>query len=315
MLRTPRGDILNVRPGAGEFIHPWMLDVRWEEDEFAPDGEWRAYVNPGFVNGRDAYINTPVVTENGGIERIPVALTADETPWISLDSWRNPLASAGIAVTANGDLRTLPGEGYPKFFQELAVSKPAGSEDTSGADETSTRQIRAIDIVLNKPRITTRIDPVPVGGGGGLPFALIGVSFTTPSDFRPMLRATSKFSPPAENNTLAGVFGLLLNAGDPPVDQILMSRVWILSPPDAAEDSEPDASWEPYAQHFVFWNLKWASNLVIEATVDDPITLRIPLGAGILNPIADFMLSGINQMTGEVRSFLNKAKSNGIFWT
>jgi hypothetical protein len=54
---------------------------------------------------------------------------------------------------------------------------------------------------------------------------------------------------------------------------------------------------------------------VIEETVDDPITLRIPLGAGLLNPIADFMLSSINQMTGEVRAFLNKAKSNGIFWT
>ena len=35
--------------------HPWFVSARHEYNEDGA-GEWRAFIEPGFVNGRDAYI-------------------------------------------------------------------------------------------------------------------------------------------------------------------------------------------------------------------------------------------------------------------
>ena len=78
---------------------------------------------------------------------------------------------------------------------------------------------------------------------------------------RAKLRAVSKYEPP-EEQSLALMYGTLLNAGDEQFDELKMATVWIVSPPDVSADAEPDETWTPYPQHFVFWNLQHASRLI-----------------------------------------------------
>ena len=58
------------------------------------------------------------------------------------------------------------------------------------------------------------------------------------------------------------MYGTLLNAGDAQLDELKLATIWIVSPPDAATDVEPDEMWTPYPQNFVFWNLQHASRLI-----------------------------------------------------
>ncbi len=50
---------------------------------------------------------------------------------------------------------------------------------------------------------------------------------------RAKLRAVSKYVPP-EDQSLALMYGTLLNAGDTQSDELKMATVWIVSPPGAA---------------------------------------------------------------------------------
>ena len=43
---------------SGLWRHPWFIEARHEFKEDGT-GEWHAFVRPGFVNGRDAYITMP----------------------------------------------------------------------------------------------------------------------------------------------------------------------------------------------------------------------------------------------------------------
>jgi hypothetical protein len=100
---------------------------------------------------------------------------------------------------------------------------------------------------------------------------------------------------------------------------MLMARVWMVSPRDAGETAVPDAAWEPYLQHFVFWNLNWANKVAITADVDLPITLPIPLAGGLAQPLIDFILGAISQGFSEAINFLAvelaARMSGGRFWT
>src|ERR1041385_1878140 len=66
------------------------------------------------------------------------------------------------ALTVSGEVIAAPSEGYPKFFEKLGVKPAAKGGDVTkpGAlegefDETRTREIRAMDVVLSKARIGT----------------------------------------------------------------------------------------------------------------------------------------------------------------
>ena len=87
--------------------HPWFIDARYE---FKDDGtgEWRAFIRPGFVNGRDGYITMPADWPDGKppedetASRHDVPLTDDPAPYLVLGGWRNPLMPDRLSATLDG---------------------------------------------------------------------------------------------------------------------------------------------------------------------------------------------------------------------
>ena len=154
LRRTARSIIVECTRVPGEWQHPWWITPAWVTDKAAPKGEWRVSFKPGFVNGRDAYIGD-------------VPLTHGTPPVHPIPSWRDPVQVSGIVEgKGSSGLSLLPGEGYPKFFEELGVQPAAKGGDfndpASGPayDPERTRQIRAVDFYLRIPRIGTKLDYV-----------------------------------------------------------------------------------------------------------------------------------------------------------
>jgi hypothetical protein len=347
----------------GEWEHPWQLSVAFEE------GEWRARINPGFVNARPPFVHMPArwlaqqvnsgasTPRDFGINPLTgksyfsawvfrragtaskmtrvggpggtVRITHTPRPFLALDDWRNPAASA--TITADG--RAGAAEGYPDFFAELGVVPPSAGGPLAtfgqgGFDGTGerVRELRVMDVVLRQPRASTGLfvqETNPIGTTAFLQFA---TTYSNAPDTRATLRAVREYQPVqgAPNSPgpggIPGIFGFLLNLGDSQFDEILMSRVWMVSPPGAGEDAVPDASWEPYAQHFVFWNLNWANRVAIQPDLGPQlIQLPVPIVGAVAQPLIDALLALVNQGFSEAINFLAvelaARMSGGRFWT
>lgn len=332
---TSRGTIVSS-DALSNWKHPWFVRMNYEftpEKKTAdgrPAGEWRAFIRPGFVSGRDAYITMPADWPKGtppdeNAKEHDVALTDDPAPYLVLGGWRNPLKPDSVSASLSGQIIAAPAEGYPKFFEKLGVKAAAKGGDVfkPGAlegelDENRTREIRAMDIVLSKARIGTRLqidvhDPL-------LDAQTETISTVFTNDYlratggRAKLRATAKYQPPQEQS-LALMYGTLLNAGDTQFDDLKMATVWIVSPPNASEDDEPDESWTPYPQHFAFWNLQHASRLIPPKTPNPPLQLFVPLAGGVAQPVINALLSFVNDQFAEAEAFFNQTDARGIFWS
>ena len=328
---SPRPDGVVVSGDAHSlWRHSWFINARYE---FKDDGtgEWRAFIRPGFVNGRDGYITMPADWPDGtppeatAASEHDVPLTDDPTPYLVLGGWRNPLMPDSVSASLSGQIIAAPAEGYPKFFEKLGVKAAAKGGDVTKAgalegeaDETRTREIRAMDVVLSKARIGTRLnidvhDPL-------LDVQTESISTVFLTDYlrttggRAKLRATAKYQPP-EEQSLALMYGTLLNAGDAQFDELKMATVWIVSPPDAGDDAEPDETWTPYPQHFVFWNLQHASRLIPPKSPSEPLRLHTGLAGGVGDRINDALLSFVNDSNAEAEAFFNQADARGIFWS
>jgi len=92
-------------------------------------------------------------------------------------------------------------------------------------------------------------------------------------------------------------------------------KIVIVSPPDASKDAEPDETWTPYPQHFVFWNLQHASRLIPPRVPNPPLQLFVPLAGGVAQPLINAFLSFVNDQFAEAEAFLNQADARGMFWS
>jgi hypothetical protein len=316
--------------GSGSWRHPWFIEVRHEFKEDGA-GEWRAFVRPGFVNGRDAYIPMSADWPDGKLPdedatEHDVPLTDDPVPHLVLGGWRNPLVPESLSASASGQLIAAVAEGYPKFFEKLGVKAAAKGGDVTkpGAlegefDENRTREIRAMDVVLSKARIGTRLqidvhDPLVDAQTESISTVFLNDALRATGG-RARLRTVSKYEPQEEQQSLALMYGTLLNAGDTQYDELKMATVWMVSPPNAAADAEPDETWTPYPQHFVFWNLQHASRLIPPKAPNPPLQLFVPLAGGIAQPVINALLSFVNDQYAEAEAFLNQADARGTFWS
>jgi hypothetical protein len=324
----PRGVIVSG-DAKSLWRHPWFISARWEWKD-AGTGEWRAFIRPGFVNGRDTYITMPADWPEGtppeeDAQEHDVPLTDDPAPYLVLGGWRNPLMPDRVSASLSGQIIASAAEGYPKFFEKLGVKAAAKGGDVTkpGAlegefDENRTREIRAMDVVLSKARIGTRLqidvhDPLVDAQTESISTVFLNDALRA-TQGRAKLRAVSKYLPPDEQS-LALMYGTLLNAGDTQYDELKMATIWIVSPPGAAQDDEPDHTWTPYPQHFVFWNLQHASRLIPPKAPNPPLQLFVPLAGGVAQPVINAMLSFVNDQNAEAEAFFNQADARGTFWS
>ena len=230
-----------------------------------------------------------------------------------------------MSASLSGQIIASAAEGYPKFFEKLGVKAAAKGGDVTKAgalegefDETRTREIRAMDVVLSKARIGTRLqidvhDPLVDAQTESISTVFLNDALRATGG-RAKLRAVSKYQPP-EEQSLALMYGTLLKAGDEQFDELKMATVWIVSPPDAADDAEPDETWTPYPQHSVFWNLQHAARLIPPKAPSPPLQLHTGLAGGIGDRINDALLSFVNDQNAEAEAFFNQADARGIFWS
>ena len=196
------------------------------------------------------------------------------------------------------------------------VTKPGALEGEF--DPARTREIRAMDVVLSKARIGTRLnidvhDPLLDAQTESITTVFLNDYLRTTGG-RAKLRAVAKYVPP-EEQSLALMYGTLLNAGDAQYDELKLATVWIVSPPDVGEDAVPDETWTPYPQHIVFWNLQHASRLIPPKAPSEPLRLHTALAGGVGDRINDALLNFVNDSNAAAEAFFGQADARGIFWS
>jgi hypothetical protein len=103
---------------------------------------------------------------------------------------------------------------------------------------------------------------------------------------------------------------------EPTYDEILISTLYLLSPPGTAAGSEPDATWTPYTQHNLFWNLQWAQNTNINQVPQQEVSFVIALPSGIIaQPIVNAILANVNDALDQAEAILAAHTLAGQFWT
>lgn len=282
-------------------VHPWQLTTSWEPAENAEnpltEGLWRIAVRPGFLNGRDVVIDG-------------APLTAAEQPRLTA-AFRNPIASAGLSASLDGELVELPGEGYPAFFAELGV-RPAsrGSRvlDPVTPDRNRTRELRACDVVLVVPRIGTAVSFTAEGET----VTVVANALAASTGRGGFLRAQPKWTPPPEPTASDLLFGA---AVEPQSDEILLATLWMVSPPDAGSEDEPDGTWSPFPQHFCWWNLCRAMPRQAPALSSSPLSFTLGLALGVGDSVISALQAQVNDANSRIVAFLQGASSRGQFWT
>ncbi|EDY21071.1 hypothetical protein CfE428DRAFT_1364 [Chthoniobacter flavus Ellin428] len=321
--QTPNGCILS---GAGKirWRHPWQVSAQWNVDPTIQPlgGQWTATLWPGFVNAQDVTIEVEVASKpNVQKQPVQVPLTEEDPPLLILSGFRDPAAPGLPQASDDGDIIIPPGEGYPKFFDSLGVVPASNGGTGLGAldstpDPTRTRQIRGCDIALVTPRLAThqQVDVLDPGTDAQ------SVSISTVFDNTALINAksahwliaTSKWEPPMEPTDLDRLMG---TAVEPQTDEIKIATVWLVSPPDVGSDAQPDETWTAYPQHFVFWNLNYASRAQISAAPPQPLKLVTGLALGVADTLINGLLSPLNDANAEVSAMLNAANFSGRYWS
>lgn len=296
LARTSRGTIVSANGRFG-WLHPWSVRAFWDEKQ----SRWLASVKPGFVNGLDPSI--------------------DGVPLLDLEPGQ------GMALHF-GEIDSKP----PKFFSDLGVRDPSGGGfsvtaaggarvvDTSWQDafRPPPRRLWSCDIQLSQARMgmagDVRIeDATGTSGRVASYYPRPLTSLIETRGDRPVLQSLPRFVPQRKPDLM----DRLLGAWEDPQEDILhIARVWMLSPPDwPAEAGGPDASWTPFPQHFVFWNLGHGARIPQTPGAFQPITMFTGLAGGIGDSIGNQILAPLNDATPRVQAAMGTVTPEGRFWT
>ena len=312
--------------------HPWQTAVAWHP----PSAQWFAQIEPGFVNGAapivrttieeqasadkdfgrnpltgNRYFSDPIFTHNQReASRREIAVPLYLSPAIPL-RWR----AVGFDGGANSAV--------PEFFKSRgAADAPAQADPFAPTPDAprGLRLLRACDLILHQPRqaLTSHIEQLD-GIATGVSFArqTLSIRPQTPGDVLRIFAGT--YQPPAGvvDGIAGGIFGLY---EEETWDEVLLSRVFVLSPPGADLGSEPDGTWQVFVQHdplekgIAFWNLSYAQPH-LHILESDPGTPFIPpLAAGAAQVVINGLTAAINDLTTQALNILTAHSLAGTFW-
>ncbi len=347
ILREGIGEMVSVSQGAGPWRHPWFTVPEW----LPKSKRWVARVKAGFVNGFCPVVRTTtgllgrgtfwgqLVDARTGAAQIEqlarLAIEEDgdgkpggplvdvplyENPPVSLYEWRKYGWDGSRAV--------------PQFFQERGVGLPPKSIESqlqlggkvaseSLEPKKGNRLLRACDIIVHQPRsaLTSHIDIHPEGMLTGMTNVTqtLGLREADTGD-RLMLRGGTFEEPTqARLDAKAGADLLADNYEEKTWDELLISTVWLLSPPDAELDAQPDGRWQAFVSHAQFWNLAWAQprlEAVFTSDIFGALLATVSLlagGAGL--GAANYLAASINDATQSAFNILTSHSMAGNFWT
>lgn len=312
---------------SGAWRHPWQITPRYD------GAAWVASIQPGFVNGREAYITVPRAKAPAGtIARLrqsktqpQASSTVDawltEFPALPLSGWRaiGPDAQPTNAVTEPDGSVSLAFEQVPEFFLNLGVAQsPKGNVNadtgvTIQPTDGRTRLLRALDVVLTQPRMATTSDfeSSDVSNSTVLKYTVYTKNAAAIRK-RAQIDTTPKYEPPNPQDPLQQLLGIWADDG---LTHLHLATVWMVSPPGAEFLSSPDASWKAYLEHRVFWNLDFNTNQLPEALKDQKLSVNTGLAAGVGDRLNEYLLSQVNDANSAIAQFLGRSTIEGRFWT
>jgi hypothetical protein len=332
-----------------EWRHPWFTTPIWQPKRKT----WAAFVLAGFVNGRAPMVTTTagelreargtffgqlVDARSGAAEieqlaRLAIGGSEDsglpdntrldvplyQNPPVGLHAWR--------AIGWDGTERA------PQFFLDRGVKNPppgAASQLQSGgriALNTVTppkglRLLRACDIILHQPRtaLSSSIS-IEAGFATGISNVRQTLDLREALDNDRLRIVTGAYNEIAQNNLnfVAASSLLASDYEEKTWDEIKVSTVYLLSPPNLETGSQPDATWQPFVAHTLFWNLFWAQPNFRTVVFDDIFrslvgTVSI-IGGGAGFGAVNFIAASINDATQAAFNLLNANSMAGTFWT
>jgi len=303
IVESPSGVLIAPDMPPPDWNHPWKIHPSWLEEE-QKDGSvkknWIVTVTPGFVNGADVVLT-----------KTEAPLTSDPAPKLDVIGFRD-------ATGMNGH--------YPAKFKRLGARKPEEPDPELTAilggassvtvplfsEKYGTRRLMAADIILHVDHGGTRTDTTFADPTTGR-LVINSVAFTPQMKRYPYrVAAVSLFTPPL----YPSLQDRLQNQADEPnYDEIQLATLWLLSPPDVTDEAMPDQTWQPFTQHFVFWNVGYAGVNKIAFNDPTPMTIVTGLAFGLADPLMNAMLAPINDETQTVMDALNATSTQGYFWT
>jgi hypothetical protein len=346
VTRNGAGDTLARLPG-GNWKHPWFTRPSWS----SAAGGWVATVKAGNVNGiapafratieQQQQIGNPwEINPLTGKQFFSASVfdnstSPASTKTVDVPLYLNPqIPLSFYAIGWDGDANRA----VPQFFLNLgAANTPpqpsiddllSGNADISNVPQPppNLRLLRACDIWVHQPRValTSSVAQNLAGLLTGQPSIIqtLGVRLPSPSDRLQIL--AGEFAP-ADNG--AQIDPLSSDFEEPNFDEILVSQVYLLSPPNTAPGSAPDATWTPYVRHAQggqcgFWNLMWAQPSLTfaqtaatnAASVGNVASAVSGLGLGVGTLIISSFESQLSNAEQQALNILEAASLAGTFW-
>lgn len=311
--------------------HPWFTQLGWS----AGLKRWVAYVNPGLVNGKAPVARTTTVEQEKATGRdfginplsgqryfsahvFNQAATTEEAG----DEIDVPLYLApAIPLVWRNVGWDAPGSAVPEFFEKRGVAaKPAINLENLTAAEPSRppglRLLRECDLVLHQPRLalTSQIEITP---GTGLAFGQSIVKQTlslrshTPGDVLSVFAGT--FRAPVGFNPLPAFPAADFEEEN--WDELLIARVYLLSPVGAADNSEPDGTWLPFVKHELFWNLAYRTPVLRLLPGDGDAPFIPPLAGGAAQIVINYLTATLNDLLRQATNLIFAHSMAGSWWT
>ena len=331
--------------------HPWFTQALWMGKKKA----WMAFAVSGFVNGvapmvrcsigdlkesRGTFYGQLVDARTGAAEIKQLAELAiaeagysdlADTDMVDVPLYQNP----PISLT---EWRAIGWDGagsVPQFFLDRGVNKPtqavSGNADTGIHIDASklvppkgNRLLRACDVFLHQPR-TALTSSITISPDGGMVTGLSAVNQTlgfrdaAANDRLKIQTGTYSAFQQSQLNFTGATNAMASDYEEKNWDEALISTVYLLSPPDAAPDAKPDATWQPFTKHSLFWNLLWAQpavqpvfNMDIFRSITGLVSV---LGGGAGLGAVNFIAASINDATQGAYNILQAQSLAGSFWT
>lgn len=308
--------------------HPWQIRPIWHKNKSGKGGEWRGVITAGAVNGLPAYVKmrfeeAPKAAQDrvklDAIKNKEPAPRQDQLVNIYLDEqaeiafrWRKIGTDASAeSISTNSNTGAVTGvfEKVPEFFKRMGVSD--ANTNILGDTASTTRLLRACDIVLNQPRVSLTNNVSISSIAIDTTLVSIDPGISTPIDSQPHVTALAKYVKLTESTSFADL--LFQRFIDTPYDQIHLSTAYLLSPALPLEDPDDLSSWQCYLKYNCHHNLVHATQQVEKRDEFVPLTLTVPFAGGVAQPLINYILAENNFFAQAALDFYQQRKLAGRF--
>lgn len=315
--------------------HPWQTGVSW----IAELERWVAVIEPGFVNEETPVVFTTQREQaRTGRDFGTNPLTGE--PYFSASVFSPEVTTPEVDREVRAPLYLDPaivlhfraigfdgptGAAVPDFFLDRGAKESPAGQDFTDPDAVldftpeeaprGLRLLRACDLVLHQPR-TALSSQIALLDGPATGISNVTQTLTLRAKMQgDALRIfAGTFTP--TTGQIDGIAGGLVGIyEEEPWDELLISTVYLLSPPDTTPGSEPDGTWQPFVQHALFWNLNYSTPVLRVLDSDPGLPFIPPLAGGAAQIIINFLTATINDAARQALNILTAHSLTGTFWT